>query len=119
MNTKPLITLTALLLPVGMVQAQPGLPEKPSEPTQNTTEAGKAQATPATDADLAKGKAVNDPSGQPVGTVDSVTASGVVLMVGERRIQVPKEAIGKTETGLVITTTRAELEAAAEKIPPK
>ena len=77
------------------------------------------QATPATEADLAKGTAVNDPSGQAVGTVDSITESAVVLAVGERRVQVPRNTIGKNEKGLVIGVTRAELEAGTKETPEK
>jgi hypothetical protein len=76
------------------------------------------EATPATAADLAKGVAVNDPSGSPVGTIDSTTDDTVVLLVGDRRIQVSRNTIGKNEKGLVIGLTKAEIDAGADK-PPK
>ena len=77
------------------------------------------EATPTTAADLAKGIGVNDPSGQLVGTIDSTTDTTVVLIVGERRIEVPRNTIGKNEKGLVIGVSKAELEAGADKSTKK
>ena len=104
MKPSHLIAFAALLLPMGMSHAQYG-------------GSAAVQATPATDADLAKGNAVKDPSGQPVGTIDSLNDEGVVLVVGERKIQVPRKVIGKNERGLVIALTRTELEHAAPEPP--
>lgn len=73
------------------------------------------QATPATAGDLAKGVAVNDPSGQPVGTIDSISDTSVVLAIGEQRIQVPRNTIGKNEKGLVIGMTKDQLVAGTAK----
>lgn len=119
MKARHLITCTALLLPMGLAHAQSAEPQQsaPSPATSPASQAGTVEATPATDADLAKGATVNDPAGQPVGTIDSISDAGVVLAVGEQRIQVPKKVIGKTDSGLVIAVTRAQLEAASKKSP--
>ena len=121
MTSRRLISIAALLLPGGMAYAQsygPADTPAPAQganpaPTGNPAEA--VQGTPATDADLTKGKVVKDKAGQTVGTIDSTTDAGVVLSVGEQRIQVPKSAVGKNDGGLFISVTRAELEAAAGK----
>jgi hypothetical protein len=129
MKAKHLIIYSALLLPAGLAHAQYGAPQAGSPsptpdatsqaaPAAPTTPAAPVEATPASDADLAKGKVVNDPAGQPVGTIDSISDAGVVLAVGEQRIQVPKKVIGKTDSGLVIAVTRAQLEAASKKRSP-
>lgn len=120
MKAKYLILCTALLLPLELAHAQSAASQA-SSPPQAADAAGKAttvEATPATDADLAKGAVVNDPAGQPVGTIDSISDAGVVLAVGEQRIQVPKKVIGKTDSGLVIAVTRAQLEAASKNPSP-
>ena len=72
-------------------------------------------ATPATAGDLAKGVAVYDPSGQPVGTIDSISDASVVLAIGEQRIQVPRNTIGKNDKGLVIGLTKDKLVAGTPK----
>ena len=100
--------------------AEPATPADPASPAQPETPAQSEAATPTRDtaktgAVQAKGKQVNDPSGNEVGTIDSVTAAGVVLAMGKLKVQLPKKSIGKTDSGLVIAMTRAELEAAASK----
>jgi hypothetical protein len=73
------------------------------------------EATPATAADLAKGVAVNDPSGKPVGTIDSISDAWVVLAIGEQRIEVPRNTVGKNANGLVIGLTKDQLLAGVSK----
>jgi hypothetical protein len=132
MRVKYLITLTTMLLPVGLAQAQSTAPQATPAPSESASapsaaspaepqtadpasKPGTVQATPATDADLVKGKMVNDPAGEPVGTIDSTTDSGVVLAVGKQKYQIPKNAVGKNDSGLVTTVTKAQLEAASSK----
>ena len=133
MQLKYLISLSTLLLPIGMAHAQSAAPEatpapgpsaaSEAQPADSTPapsagasgQTGTVQAVPATDADLVKGEVVNDPTGQPVGTIESTTSAGVVLAVGSQKIQIPKNAVGKKDGGLVTTVTRAQLEAAASK----
>lgn len=78
-------------------------------------EAGSAAAATviaATEADLRVGAAVLDPQGGQVGTVESVDAEGAVVSTGNARAKMPVSSFGKNERGLVISMTRAELEAA-------
>jgi hypothetical protein len=113
---KHLIAYTALLLPMGLAQAQYGGSQQKPAPTSGASagrQTGPVQVTPATDADFTKGKAVKDLSGQLVGTIDSTTEVGVVLAIGKQLIQVPKSAIGKNDSGLVMAMTRTQVEAGA------
>jgi len=122
MTDKYLIPLTTLVLPFSLANAQSAAPQgTPLQPQAATPDAGadsraeSVQGTPATEADLAKGKEVKDKAGATIGTIDSTNGSGVVLSVGEKKIQVPKASVGKNDSGLFIPVTKAELEAAAGK----
>jgi hypothetical protein len=83
--------------------------------SETATAASQVRATPAGDADLARGAAVNDPAGKLVGTVDSTLGDNVVLSLGKQKVQIPKASIGKTDSGLMVTVTRQQLEAAIAK----
>ena len=107
-------------MPPSRINVVPSVsPDKPlADAIGTASDAPKSlEATPATSADLVKGVAVNDPTGQLVGTIDSTTDAAVVLIVGERRNQVPRNTIGRNEKGLVIGVTKAEIEAGADKSP--
>lgn len=72
----------------------------------------------ATAADVRAGVAVLDPEGGVVGTVESVDAEGAVVSTGSVRAKMPISSFGKNARGLVISMTRAELEAAAAARTP-
>ncbi len=75
--------------------------------------AGTAAAVaPATAADLRVGTAVQDPQGGAVGTIESVDAEGAVVTTGSARAKMPVSSFGRNANGLVISMTKAELEAA-------
>ena len=74
--------------------------------------------TPATAADVRAGVAVLDPEGGPVGTVESVDAEGAVVDTGNIRAKLPIASFGRSARGLVISMTRAELEAAVSARTP-
>ena len=76
-----------------------------------TVEAGPIVA--ATAADVATGKPVLDPQGGAVGTIESVTADGAVVATGKSRVQLPLASFAKNNAGLVISLTKAELDAQA------
>lgn len=84
-------------------QAQAAAPE-PAE---------AAAVTAATAADVRSGAEVRDTSGGLVGTIESVDAEGAVVATGSVRAKLPFSSFGKNGEGLVISVTRAELEAAA------
>lgn len=96
--------------------AQP--PQQPPSATgQARTQAEGGPVTQATAADIQAGAAVRDQSGGMVGTVESVSAQGVVVSTGTVRAQVPITSFGKNGQGLVLAMTRAQLEAAAGANP--
>lgn len=76
-------------------------------------EVSPGEVVPATSTDLRAGAEVRDLNGGVVGTVESVDAAGVVVSTGSVRAQLPAESFGKNDQGLVVTVSRAELEAAA------
>ena len=74
--------------------------------------AAAAVVAPATAADLRVGATVQDPQGGAVGTIESVDAEGAVVSTGSARAKLPVSSFGKNANALVISMTRAELEAA-------
>lgn len=87
---------------------------------QATTPAGAAQASvgataAATPADVKAGASVHDTQGGMVGTIESVDATGAVIATGKARVQIPLASFAKNDTGLVISLTKAQLEAEAAK----
>jgi hypothetical protein len=97
----------------------------PGEATQSTpaqtgqTPSGNTAAAPATAADVKAGVAVYDQKGGEVGKIKSVSGENAVVDTGTIRAQVPISSLAKNDKGLVISMTKAELEAAAKKSPPK
>lgn len=114
--------LTAIVLPAS-VQAQSATADpaasaatQQADPAQDTASAGTAgTAAPATASDVVAHASVYDQSGGTVGTIESVDASGAVLSTGSVKVRVPVTSFAKTDKGLVIGMTKAEVEAAAKK----
>ncbi|MDT9600647.1 hypothetical protein [Sphingosinicella rhizophila] len=93
-------------------QTAPTTPQTAATPSaEEPVQPGAVVAV--TEADVRSGATVTDQSGQPVGTVESVSAEGAVVSTGTARGRIPFSAIGKTSTGLVTTVTKAQIEAAA------
>ena len=78
--------------------------------TSATTPAGAT--TVATAADVRAGAQVHDTTGGLVGTVESVDARGAVVSTGTARATIPVASFGRNNQGLVISMTKAQLEAA-------
>ena len=72
----------------------------------------------ATRSDFRAGAEVRDPEGGLVGTVESVDEDGAVVSTGNVRAKLPFGSFGKNDRGLVISLSRAELEAAAAAQSP-
>ena len=108
-------------------------PERPPEAEARVEAEGEADAaaaaqadngTPAggrivaaTRSDVRAGAEVRDTEGGLVGTVESVDSEGAVVSTGNVRAKLPFESFGKNDRGLVISLSRAELEAAAAQSP--
>src|SRR3546814_6642040 len=59
------------------------------------------------------GATIFDPQGAAIGTIETVTADAVVVNTGTNKVALPPAAIGSNEKGLVASTTKADLDAAA------
>ena len=85
-------------------------------PSGQTTGQTKVVATEkVTRADVKTGAAVFDSSGDSVGTIKSVSAKGAVLDTGKVKVTIPLTSLAKSEKGLLIGMSKAEIEAAAKK----
>ena len=105
-------------------QTQPTPAQQPTTQTQAQTSApahANVQAGPvsaATATDLRAGVMVHDAAGGMVGTVVSADADSAVVSTGTIRAEIPLRSFGKNNLGLVISMTRAQLEAAAQSPSP-
>lgn len=79
--------------------------------TQTTTT--QTQVTAATADDVKAGVKVFDQTGAEVGKVDSVKGDAAVVNTGKARAEIPLKSFGKNDSGLVISITKAEIEAKA------
>ena len=64
-------------------------------------------------AQLKAGATVYDTSGAEAAKIDSVTADAVIVDTGTNKLAIPASSFGAGATGPVLTTTRAQLDAAA------
>jgi len=87
-----------------------------SEPAKDQT---GAAVTAATADDVKAGVPVFDSKGGVVGKVDSVSASGAVVNTGTVKASIPVASFGKNDKGLVVSMTKAEINAAAKTSAPK
>ena len=101
----------------GQTQAVPGEASQATPAVTGQTPA--AQVTQATAGDVKKGVSVYDSKGDLVGKIDSVSAKGAVLNTGSTRAVIPVSSFGKGEKGLVVSMTKAEIDAAGKKSSPK
>ena len=92
-------------------------PQATSEPgaTDQAAATQTGAAAKATAADIKAGASVYDEAGVLVGKVDSVDGNGAIVNTGKVRAQMPLSAFGKNDKGLVITATKADLDAEAKK----
>jgi hypothetical protein len=82
---------------------------------QTTGQAAAAGAvTAATEADVKSGASVYDQSGGLVGKVESVSGGNAVVDAGGTRAAIPVGSFAKNDKGLVISMTKAEIEASAK-----
>ena len=72
------------------------------------------QVTAATADDIKKDVSVYDQSGELVGKVDSVDSDGAIVNTGKARAEIPLTSFGKNDKGLVVSVTKADLDAKAK-----
>ena len=131
------IAAAAISISAGPLAAQTEVSAAQTEHTTHTEPAAKADlnetAAPAADeasteapgpvtaaqpTDFRTGIEVRDATGGMVGTVESVDSDGAVVFTGNVRAKLPFQSFGKNNLGLVISLSRAELEAAATAQQP-
>ncbi|GAA0728860.1 hypothetical protein [Sphingomonas japonica] len=71
------------------------------------TPAPQAAATPTV------GAMLYDPQGIEAGTIDSIQPNAIIVSTGTAKVAVPTTAVGPGEKGLVVSLTKAQLNAAA------
>ena len=111
----------------GQSQTTPGEASQLTPPDTGQTPSGQPaadqaqanQLAKATAADIKKGMTVHDSKGGVVGKIVSSDSKGVVVDTGTLKASIPLSGFGKSDKGLVIAMTKAELEAAAKKNGPK
>jgi hypothetical protein len=111
----------------GQVASPPSGAQTPATSDQPAVSAtGKAAAQSqaadvkaATSADVKAGVVVYDKKGGEVGKIESVSAKGAVVNTGTARAVIPVSSFGKSDKGLVMSMSKAELDAAAKKKSPK
>jgi hypothetical protein len=98
-------------------------PSAQSVPNQTTDQAATgtqaAQITKATAADIKAGVSVYDQKGALVGKIVSSTAKGAVLDTGTVKATIPAASFAKSDKGLVIGMTKAQIDAAAKPTTTK
>ena len=102
-------------------QAQSQTPEsnEATSTASTSAQASSSEVKVASAADVKSGITVYDQSGGIVGKIDSVSAKGAVVNTGKVKASIPVSSFAKNNKGLVLSMTRAELEAAAKKKSPK
>jgi hypothetical protein len=116
--------LTAWTLPA-VSQPAPDKEETAVAPDAETSSAETAMSddqaatvATATVAEVRAGSRVFDIAGGEVGTVESVDENGAVVSTGSARARLPFTSFGKNDHGLVISMSKAQLEAAVAARTP-
>jgi preprotein translocase subunit YajC len=110
------VTLRAAFLTTAMVTAIAAAPvfAQLSAPAAATPAQAAASApAPAATASIAAGASVMDSKGGAVGSIESVSGDVAVVNTGTVKASIPVTSFAKSDKGLLIGMTKAELEAAA------
>ena len=91
---------------------------QPAEPSDSAAAAEPGPVVDAEVTDFRTGIEVRDTEGGLVGVVESIDGEGAIVFTGNRRARLPFRSFGKNNLGLVISLSRAELEAAASAQDP-
>jgi hypothetical protein len=71
--------------------------------------------TPIATAKPVAGATIYDPQGNVVGTIETMSADAVIVNTGANKVALPPDSIGSNEKGLVVSVTKADLDAAADQ----
>ena len=82
---------------------------------QTTGQAASTQITAATAADVKPGVSIYDQNGGLVGKVESVSGKNAVVSTGSVKASIPISSFAKGDKGLVMSMTKAQLDASAKQ----
>jgi len=111
-------TAMAIVFAAGAAQAQTAPADgqtttaAPTQPSTGQQANAPTAAGTATTAAPTVGATVYGSGGAPVGTIESVTAQGVVINTGSAKVAVPTASIGSGPNGPTVSLTREQLTAA-------
>lgn len=114
-QTQTTTTRSTATTPTDSATGAPAGPTQSSSTTATTTTTNPSAPTAATAADVKTGVSVYDQNGGVVGKVESVNAKGAVVSTGSARATIPVSSFAKNDKGLIISMTKAELDASAKK----
>lgn len=98
-----------------LTPAQTGTtPSGQAVPNEASKQAQAGQVTAVTKADLKAGATVYDDKGGEVGKIVSTSAKGAVVDTGTVKATIPTSSFAKSDKGLVIAMTKAQIDAAAK-----
>src|SRR5258708_3349960 len=100
-------------------QTPPAASDQTTATTPANAQASAGQVKAAGTADVKSGISVYDEKGGLVGKIESVNAKGAVVNTGTARASIPIASFAKNDKGLLLSMTKAEIEAAAKKKSPK
>lgn len=118
-QTQPTTTTEPATTQTTTTQTQPATTTEPATTTTQTTTTKTGQVTLATEADIKAGVSVYDEKGGLVGKVDSVSPKGAIVNTGNARAEIALSSFGKNDQGLVVSVTKADIEAKAKEGKPK
>ena len=118
-QTQPTTTTEPTTTQTTTTQTQPATTTEPATTTTQTTTTKTGQVTLATEADIKTGVSVYDEKGELVGKVDSVSPKGAIVNTGNARAEIALASFGKNDQGLVVSVTKADIEAKAKEGKPK
>ena len=118
-QTQPTTTTEPTTTQTTTTQTQPATTTEPATTTTQTTTTKTGQVTLATAADIKAGLSVYDEKGGLVGKVESVSPKGAIVNTGDAKAEIALSSFGKNDLGLVVSVTKAEIDAKAKEGKPK
>jgi hypothetical protein len=112
----------------GQLQTNPGDASQLTPAQTNQTPSGQSVPSEASDkpavsvvtkADVKAGASVYDQNGDVVGKIESISAKGAVISTGTVKATVPLSSFAKSDKGLVVGMSKAEIDAAAKPTAKK
>lgn len=118
-QTQPATTTEPTTTQTTTTQTTPATTTDPATSTTQTTTTKTGKVTLATEADIKAGVSVYDEKGGIVGKVESVSPKGAVVNTGDAKAEIALSSFGKNDQGLVVSVTKAEIDAKAAEGKPK